>query len=180
MNPDGTDEHLVARAQAGDREAFLMLYNRYLKKVYNRVKSRVPPQDAEDVTQEIFIAVLRSLHTFEQRSLFSTWLYTIVNRHITDLYRRYYKNRSADMSLEEQESLEIVAEEVTEADDSILIRQAMQDLSESHQEVILMRFADGLTFAQIADKRQQSLQAIKSLYRRAIQALEKKMDGSRG
>src|SRR5687768_5360954 len=77
-----SDEQLAKLAQQGDKEAFLSLYNRYLNRVYNRVKSKVPYQDVEDVTQDIFIAVVRSLDSFEQRSRFNTWLYTIVNRQI--------------------------------------------------------------------------------------------------
>ena len=49
------------QAQSGDKDAFFALYNRYLSKVFNRVKSKIPPQEAEDVTQDVFIAVSRSL-----------------------------------------------------------------------------------------------------------------------
>ena len=52
----------------------------------------------------------------------------------------------------------------------------MQSLPEHYQEVILMRFADGLSFAEIAEQRAQSLDAAKSLYRRALQALTIKMN----
>ena len=54
----------------------------------------------------------------------------------------------------------------------------MQQLPEHYQEIVLMRFADGLTFTQIAQERGQSLEATKSLYRRAIQALRQQMSES--
>lgn len=173
------DELLARRAQQGDRDAFLALYQRYLDRVYNRVKSRIPPQYAEDVTQEIFIAVLRSLAQFEQRSRFSTWLYTIVNRHIADFYRhrRQYHDAQA-ISLESAEHLVSEGEDGGEGDEQLMLQRALQALPPHYQEVILMRFADGLTFAEIARERQQSLEAIKSLYRRAIQALRDKMGGN--
>src|SRR5262245_37397324 len=91
MTADASEEYLARQAQLGNREAFMTLYNLYLNKVYNRVKSRVPPQDVEDVVQEIFIDVMRSMNGFEQRSQFSTWLYTIVNRQIADFYRKRYR-----------------------------------------------------------------------------------------
>ncbi|KAB2856510.1 MAG: hypothetical protein F9K46_14120, partial [Anaerolineae bacterium] len=75
INRDVSDEQLAVLAQQGDKDAFMALYNRYLAKVFNRVKSRVPPQDAEDVTQEAFVAVVRSLPKFERRAKFNTWLY---------------------------------------------------------------------------------------------------------
>lgn len=175
--PDVSDEHLVMQAQQGDQEAFLILYNRYLNKVYNRVKSRVPLQDAEDVTQEIFIAVLRSLPTFEHRSRFNTWLYTLVNRQIVDFYRRSYRKQEQQvLSLEASHELDLAAENGGEVEIRILMQQAMHHLPENYREVILLRFADGLTFAEIADARQQTLEATKSLYRRAIQALTERVN----
>ncbi|NJL93935.1 MAG: sigma-70 family RNA polymerase sigma factor [Anaerolineae bacterium] len=173
--PAISDEQLVRRAQAGDREAFLMLYNRYLPKVFNRVKSRVNPADAEDVTQEIFGAVVRSLRSFDHRSRFNTWLYTIVNRQIADHYRRYYR-RSEDkaVSLDADDGFDLPAEP-QDLDRLVLVQQALQDLPEHYQEVVLLRFADGLSFAEIAAQRGQSLEATKSLFRRAIQAITDRM-----
>ena len=56
-----------------------------------------------------------------------------------------------------------------------LVQKAFIKLPDHYQEIIFSRFADGLTFAEIADQRQQSLEAVKSLYRRAIQALKDEM-----
>jgi RNA polymerase sigma-70 factor (ECF subfamily) len=173
------EEALARQAQQGDREAFLKLYDLYLHKVYNRVKSKVPHQYAEDVTQEIFIAVIRSLDGFEQRSRFSTWLFTIVNRQIADFYRQRYPvaERQA-VSLDQVESLRIAADNPpADSDERVLIQNALNRLPEHYQDVILMRFADGLTFAEIAEQRGQSLEAVKSLYRRAIQTLREQIDG---
>lgn len=171
MTPDVTDEHLVERAQGGDKEAFLVLYNRYLTIVYNRVKSRVPQRDAEDVTQEIFIAVVRSLDRFEYRSKFSTWLYTIVSRQIADYHRKAYRGLEREaVSLDEHEGLDLPAKR-SQTDSKLMVHQAMGQLPEHYQEVILLRFANGLTFAEIADEIGKSLEATKSQYRRAIQAM---------
>ncbi len=173
------DEALAQQAQQGNREALMKLYDRYLPTVYRRVKSRVPAQQAEDVTQEIFIAVIRSLDRFEQRSRFSTWLYTIVNRQIAEFYRRHYHAHDhQSVSLDAIEGLRLVASPPAELNDErVLVQKAFDRLPDHYQEVILLRFADGLTFAEIADQREQSLEAVKSLYRRAIQALRDQMGG---
>ncbi len=173
MDLGASDESLVKRAQQGDQQAFLALYNRYLDKVYNRVKSRIPHQYAEDVTQDIFISVLRSLPRFELRSRFSTWLYTIVNRHIADFYRHRHRHEELHaVSLEKADNLVSTSNNThARSDERALIQRALLNLPAHYQEVILMRFADGLTFAEIAEERGQSLEAVKSLYRRAIQAV---------
>jgi RNA polymerase sigma-70 factor (ECF subfamily) len=177
MPADGNEEHLARRAQQGDNEAFLKLYDLYLHKVYNRVRSKVPPPYVEDVTQEVFIAVIRSLHRFEQRSRFSTWLYTIVNRQIADFYRqrsRYTDPESVSLDLMEN-SLAEPPYPYESGSERALVQKAFTKLPDHYQEIIFARFADGLTFAEIAEQRRQSLEAVKSLYRRAIQALKDEM-----
>ncbi len=171
MASNGGDEVLAKQAQQGDRDAFLKLYDRYIDKVYNRVRSRIPPQYAEDVTQEIFIAVVRSLHSFELRSRFNTWLYTIVNRQIADFYRQHSRY-SDDQSISLDQAEYFASDDPSPGEDeSALIQKVLHKLPEHYQEVIMLRFADGLSFAEIAEQRNQSLEAVKSLYRRAIQAL---------
>ncbi len=171
------DTVLARQAQQGDQDAFLALYERYFQRVYNRVRCKVPAAHAEDVTQEIFIAVMRSLAGFEERARFSTWLYTIVNRQIADFYRnRSRRDDSQAVSLEQVEY--VVAAQVAGGDygdESALVQKALAALPEHYQDVIFARFVDGLTFAEIATERDQSLEAVKSLYRRAIQALRDKM-----
>lgn len=175
---DASDEQLARKAQLGDRDAFHALYQRYLHRVYNRVRSKVPQQDVEDVTQEIFIAVVRSLDSFEQRSRFNTWLYTIVNRQIADFYRRRGRSPRSAIELDDDGSKEIpVAADVEGAEQRVVLQRALQQLPEHYQEIILLRFVDGLTFAEIAEQRGQSLEAVKSLYRRAIQAIRDRLDG---
>jgi RNA polymerase sigma-70 factor (ECF subfamily) len=173
-----SDEELARRAQQGDRDAFLSLYDRYLNRVYNRVKSKIPTSDVDDVTQEIFIAVVRSLESYELRSRFNTWLYTIVNRQIADFYRK--RSRTAERQAVGLEDVGhfLTTSEGENRDQALMIQHALNDLPEHYQEVILARFADGLTFAEIAQDRGQTLEAVKSLYRRAIQAVRERMDGS--
>lgn len=180
---DASDEQLARKAQLGDRDAFNDLYNRYLQRVYNRVRSKVPPGDVEDVTQDIFIAIVRSLDGFQQRSRFNTWLYTIVNRQIADFYRRRGRGGGNEptMELDDDNAREIPIPDDSEGSDQrIVLQRALYALPDHYQEIILMRFADGLAFAEIAEQRGQSLEAVKSLYRRAIQAMRDQMDGGAG
>ncbi len=173
MNVDN-DATLAYQAQQGNREAFLTLYNRYLNQVCNRVKTRVPPQDVEDVVQEIFIAAIRSLKGFEQRSQFSTWLYTIVNRQIADYYRKRARtiHEGQTVQLDDIENTMSAPQHNREhMDEHLLIARALDALPEHYREVILMRLVDQCAFAEIAERRGQSVDAVKSLYRRAIQAI---------
>jgi RNA polymerase sigma-70 factor, ECF subfamily len=173
-----SDAQLASRAQQGDREAFIVLYNRYLNKVYGRVQSRIPPEDVEDVVQEIFIAAVRSIKSFEQRSQFSTWLYTIASRQIAEFYRKRNRTISDEqtVSLDDIENSMAASENNREyMDEQMLIKRALEKLPEHYQEIIFLRLIDQLPFADIATKRGQTVEAVKSLYRRAIQAIHEQV-----
>ena len=87
---------------------------------------------------------------------------------------RQSSGNDAEVDLETGEAVATVLDS-QEIDQRLLIQRALDTLPEHYQEIILLRFADGLTFNEIAEQRQQSLEAIKSLYRRAIQAVRAAM-----
>ena len=79
-----SDKELILKAKQGSLEAFTLLYERYLPKVYNRVRFSIPEQDIEDVTQEVFLAVIKSIGSFRGEAQFGTWLRTVTTRQIAD------------------------------------------------------------------------------------------------
>jgi RNA polymerase sigma-70 factor (ECF subfamily) len=171
-----TPEHeskLIEAAQHGDQAAFGELYDHYLTKVYRRVYALVPEMDVEDVTQEIFISVARSIGGFRGGSSFSTWLYRIVKRRVVD----YYRKRERQV---EQVELEKANQTPGESPfgataDALLLQQALRSLPESHREIILLRLADGLPFQQVADRLGIKLGAAKLRFYRAIEACKGKI-----
>jgi len=173
MEPTGdqtepSDEELVRLAQQGDQQAFVKLYRRFLPRVYKRVRYQIPERDVEDVTQEVFISVIKSLKSFRGNSQFSTWLFSLTKRRIVDYYR---KRRVEQEDIEAVEYKLATTGSSARADDRVLLLTAMNNLPSDYQEVILLRFVDGLKFKEVARVRGQSLEAAKSLFRRAINAL---------
>jgi RNA polymerase sigma-70 factor, ECF subfamily len=174
------DEELVRLAQLGEMPAFTALYDKYLPVVYRRVRYAIPEQDVEDVTQEIFIAVIRSLKSFRGESQFKTWLRTITNRQVADFYRRRTPPNTqvnvdiSDECLEHNLALSGPNDDPC-LDEAIQLRQAMKKLPANYQEVLLLRFADGLRFSDIAQLQGQTLEGTKSLFRRAVAALQREM-----
>lgn len=176
-NQTPSDEELVRAAQVGMLEAFTTLYERYLPKVYRRVRCVIPEEDVEDVTQEVFIAVMKSLKSFRHKARFGTWLRTLVSRQIANYYRKRNPREShlSDFTDPERFPSLGVVDNTEGLDNLIIVRQALRVLPDHYQEVILLRFADGLQFSEIAQLQGQSLEATKSLYRRAIAALNKQV-----
>jgi RNA polymerase sigma-70 factor (ECF subfamily) len=174
-NNQQSDQELVTLAQQGSMAAFTTLYERHLPSVSKRVCYLIPEQDIEDVTQEVFMAVMKSLKSFRGDAQFSTWLRTLTNRNIANYYRR--RERTKDhLNLELNEmNIHSIPNPMTNAaktiDERVVLRQGLRALPEHYREVIVLRFAEGMRFNEIAEARGQSLEATKSLFRRALSAL---------
>ncbi len=164
------DEALVRQAQKGDQIAFEMLCERYLPFVYNRLRVLLPPQAVEDVTQEVFVAVLHSIRRYRGRSQFRTWLSGVIRHKVADYYRRR-KRQGVEISLEEVPQ----KGETDPWEERALVRMALNRLPAHYQEVLLLRFVEGYSFSEIAERLDISLEAAKSRYRRAVQALAREL-----
>jgi RNA polymerase sigma-70 factor, ECF subfamily len=176
VEPAASDELLIQQFKDGDPNAFNDLYHRHLPSVFRRVRFIVPELDVEDVTQEVFIAALKSLPQFRGEAQFGTWLRTLTNHKVAEYYRRRgRKQEAAQVPLfEARRHTDGNTPRVME--DQIALRRALRQLPESYREVILLRFAEGLQFNEIAALTKQSLEATKSLFRRAISALRDHLD----
>ncbi len=97
------DDVLVGAARAGDRSAFGLLYDRYARMVHGILLCRVPPRDVDDLVQEVFLLVLRQLHSLRDISRFGAWLSTITRNRANDYYRKASPvDRATDPVAEEQ------------------------------------------------------------------------------
>lgn len=170
------DKRLVKLAQSGDQEAFNALYDRHFSAVYQRVRYTIPEADVDDLTQDIFITVLKALPSFEGRSQFRTWLRTLINRQVANYYRQRERKVKERAFNEAEEFPQIGYAGDTKHNERIAIRKALKELPDHYQEVILLRFAEGLSFKEVAATVEQNPEAVKSLFRRAIIALRKNLN----
>jgi RNA polymerase sigma-70 factor (ECF subfamily) len=87
--PSETDEQLVARVRAGDREAFETLYRRYFPRIFRFVQRRMGARfDVEETVQEIFIATFSSLDAFRGDAPFGAWMFGLSRRTIANRFKR--------------------------------------------------------------------------------------------
>jgi RNA polymerase sigma-70 factor (ECF subfamily) len=171
-----SDEVLIQQFKDGNKDAFNALYQRHLPSVYKRVRYVIPESDVEDVTQEIFIATLKSLSSFRGDSQFSTWLRTLTNHKVAEFYRKRARKQEpllASFSEAKGRTDGLTAKMMEER---MSIQSALQKLPENYREIILLRFAEDLQFNEIAELTDQNLEATKSLFRRAIAALREHLD----
>ena len=171
-----SDEVLIQQFKDGSRDAFNALYRRYLPNVYNRVRFVIPAEDVEDVTQEVFLAALKSLSAFRGEAQFGTWLRTLTNHKVAEYYRK--RNRKQEVrQVPLTEAAGRTEGHTSKAmEERIIIQRALQQLPASYQEILQLRFSEDLQFNEIAELTGQSLEAAKSLFRRAVVALRNQLD----
>lgn len=166
-----SDEALVKEAQAGDRTAFEVLCERVLPAIYNRLRAQLPLEAVEDVSQEICIAAIRGIRRYKARSSFRTWVSGIARHKVADYYRQRAR-RPETTSLDEELNDPVEHDNWQER---AAVRIALRDLPDHYQEVLLLRFSEGLPFGEVAQALEISLEAAKSRYRRAVAAVAREL-----
>lgn len=152
------EQRLIERARDGDQAAFEELLARYEKPVYHQALRLLSnPEDAADVTQEVFLKVWRNLPSFRGESGFSTWLYRLTDNAAIDLLRRE-KKRRGDGSLDDDgqgwdAALADPAPTPHQAAEREELRQsvaeALSRLSQEHRRVLVLREINGLSYDEI-------------------------------
>jgi RNA polymerase sigma-70 factor (ECF subfamily) len=120
----------------------------------------------------VFVAVLESLPRYQGQALFRTWLSSITRNKVADFYRRRSRRPEA-ASLDDEATPTPATFSISE--ERTMVRIAVQNLPNHYQEIILLRFSEGLSFAEIAITLEISLEASKSRYRRAVAAAAQEM-----
>ncbi|HNO92897.1 MAG TPA: RNA polymerase sigma factor, partial [Anaerolineales bacterium] len=136
----------------------------------------VPPNDVEDVTQEIFIAALKSLSSFRGDSKFGTWLRTLTNHKVAEFYRKRTRKQEPQLAPLSDAIAQVAGSTSQSMEDRIFLQRALLNLPENYQEILLLRFAEDLQFNEIAELTNQNLEATKSLFRRAVTALRNHLE----
>ncbi len=167
---------LVERAKK-DKEAFGQLYERYVDKIYNYIYYRTGNEaDAEDLTARVFFRALQHIESYEDRGYpFSAWLYRIAHNLVANWHRD--RSRHQVIALEDLSYWKTHRdgpEAMTELmDDKEALLAAIQRLPADRQELLILKFVEKLTNAEIGAIMGRSEGAIKSLYYRTLVALRK-------
>jgi RNA polymerase sigma-70 factor (ECF subfamily) len=172
--PAGVDVDLVQRAQVGDPSALNELCRRTWVPVYRYLAAHTDsPAEAEDLTQSVYLRVLKSLPTYEARGVpFEVYLIRAARNLLVDRWRSSRGPSIPLDSVEEQLSFEPGPELVMDAQEtSTALQLAFGQLSMSHQEVLRLRIVDGLSSGEVATRLGSTGPAVRQMQVRAISAL---------
>lgn len=172
------ESKLVIKASAGDTDAFGELYDLYLKKIYNYVFYRVHSQmDAEDITAKVFIRALNNIHRYEDRGYpFSAWLYRIAHNLVANWYRDISKRPVLSIDDYQERDMSVLAnpeKAIVRSEEEEKLLFFILSLPEERQQLIILKFVDGLSNNEIGEIMNRTEGAIKSLYHRTLVSLRR-------
>lgn len=174
-SPSPDEARLVRRAKSGDSEAFGLLYDACVERVYRYVYFRITDEvTAEDITAQVFLKGWERLDNYQPgNSPFIAWLYTIARNLVID----HYRTRKTSLPLEAAISLAAEApgldEQAQVRSDLQAMRVALQRLTEDQQQVLILKFIAGLTTETIARMMGKREGSVRALQMRALQTLAK-------
>src|SRR6187431_785834 len=152
-------ETLIQRCLRGDQLAWELIVRQYWRKVFNIAYKFVGKHDAaEDLAQDIFLKIFKSLSTFDRRANFQTWLISVSRNLCIDHYRSVRKERetiSRDVDAAELSpvSSDLPADTRLErADRVVMLRQALDKLAPTLRTAVMLRDIQELTYQEIADR----------------------------
>ncbi|MFN2615371.1 MAG: RNA polymerase sigma factor [Actinomycetota bacterium] len=168
MNEVATED-LVARAQAGETEAFAMIFERFHDEIYRFATRRLhDPQAGQDAAADTFVDAFAGLHRFRWRGVpFEAWLYTIARRRVADRLRAGARSTPA--------LVDVSPDHATVVEDQMHVRSLMAELSPSEREVIELRFMEDLDVEQTARRLGKNAGAIRVAQHRALARLRTMM-----
>ena len=157
---------LVRRCTSGDAAAWEEIVRRYQRRIYNLCyRFAGSADDAEDLTQDVFIKVYRTLETYDsERAAFTTWLTTVTRNLLVDHFRKTKQDRitdSIDVSVTQEEDGRTLADQLEDkgiAPDAVVQRQqtgatvhaALQRLSPELREAVVLRDLQDMDYKEIA------------------------------
>jgi RNA polymerase sigma-70 factor, ECF subfamily len=176
------EEHnLIQLAKTGDKGAFGRLYDHYLPQIYRFIYLKTSGrQDAEDLTHEVFLSAWQHIPEYKESGFpLSSWLYQIARNRIIDHFRTKRNNIPIDDYLENDNDIDAphTAEDDVDVNLALAtVQEAMKKLREDYQTLLIMRFVEDRSTAEVSIVLGKSEGAIRLIQHRALHALKQIID----
>jgi RNA polymerase sigma-70 factor (ECF subfamily) len=161
-----SDALLVSAARRGDRSAFAHLHDRYCRMVHAILLARVPPREADDLVQEVFLSALEKVGGLQEVDAFGAWLGTIARNRARDWHRT---KKVHDELVEDPGAAPPPVLEAREALDAI------RTLPEAYAETLIMRLVEGMTGPEIAERTGLRPDSVRVNLHRGMKLLREKL-----
>ena len=180
FDPEISDEVILIKAAQGDGDAFGVIYERHVGRIYNYVYYRTGNvADAEDLTARVFFRAIRHIGNYKDRGLpISAWLYRIAHNLVANWHRD--NSRRKEIPLDENllggENGGHPEYELLENENQELLLHVIRQLPPDRQQLLILKFVEHMPNAEIGKIMGRTEGAVKSLYHRTLISLRKEYD----
>jgi len=181
---EATDEELAAEIRSGRTHLFGLIYGRYFSRAFRLAFSLCGNREqADDLTQEIFLRVYQGLSGFNGNSTFSTWFYRIALNHCLNYcrrerWRRLWVRSETPVAFDRFESRSET--DVLEQEIQFRVRVALQSLKPESRIMVILKDIEGCTYQEIADRLECSPGTVASVVSRSRKLLAQKLSNLKG
>jgi RNA polymerase sigma-70 factor (ECF subfamily) len=138
------------------------IFEQYFDRIYYKVLGVVKnSEDAEDISQEVFMSVFRNLSKFREESNIYTWIYKIAINKTYDFFRKRKEN------LDLNEEILLIPDN-SNAETRIILEENLKKISPQEREIVLLKDIHGYKLKEIADMKNMNISTVKSVYYKAI------------
>jgi len=175
----GHEDNLIKRCRDGDQRAMEQIVKLYEKQVYNTAFGIVGNQeDAQDITQDVFLTIWNKIGQFKFRSKFSTWIYQIAKNQSLNLKNLKKRRRTDATEIDDSQTWVPVDEKTPETtllvnEQQKLLLRALDNLKEKHRTILVLREMEALSYDDISKVLGCSIGRVKSRLHEARLALRK-------
>lgn len=166
----------IKRILAGDSKAVIEFYRSYSPKILSYLTRKLPEEDAQEITNDVFLEAIDSLSFLQKEKNVSAWLYRIAHNKMVDFYR---KKKIKSILLSQMPFLQIIAQEINQPEFQLekdmirdKIEEALRDLSRDHRIILELRYEKEISVKEIAKILNLSFKATESLLFRARQSFK--------
>ncbi|MED1437739.1 sigma-70 family RNA polymerase sigma factor [Aeribacillus composti] len=175
---DQEKKWIKAIQKRASEKAANKLISYYYKEIYAFVFKQTFDQElAKDLTQEIFISMLRGIHHYEGKAAFRTWLYKIARARIIDYYRsKEYKQQKKTVNLlTDQRESDDVLFTIEQKDEVKQVLNLLERFDHENRRIVQMKIFAGQTFAEIAAKLQIKESTVKTKYYSTLRKINEQL-----
>jgi RNA polymerase sigma-70 factor (ECF subfamily) len=176
---ESLDDLALAELAGEDMDAFGELYERHVRRIYNYIYYRTGNHhDAEDLTARVFQRALRHVASFEDKGVpFTAWLYRIAHNLVANWHRD--RSRRPVVPLDRNVAVSEVGEhpetEAIAGEERIQLMNAVRALPDDRQQLLILKFVERMSNAEIGEVMGRTEGAIKSLYHRTLSTLREEV-----
>ncbi len=173
MTMEPEDRQLVEAYKSGNTEAFGLLYDRYLKKIYHFIYYKTfDSATAEDLTSSTFFKALNKINTLDlSRGNFSTWLYSIARNTVIDHYRSHKFSAENGEDVFELSEDPAIANSLDDNQSLVAVQDYLKTLTASQREIVTLRIWEERSYKEIAEIIGGTESSVKMSFSRTIRKL---------